>query len=257
MTALATRDSTSSSLPIGPIDQRLWTAVRAALNDIDIVDGKATTIALPSPVLRRAIDERFADVQRALMPLQRSDAEKKRAGVAVAAMLAGWIGAKVADPAAKVQAYVAVLGDLPSWAVERACLAVARGHVDGLSPDFPPSAARLHQLGAELVEVLRREADDLHRVRVAEHVVTITPEERARVGAKFKDLGEELTRRDVAEKSDSRAGVQRSVERNDAEIEREWRGLGLKPMQAAGRPISVALAKLLDLHPAPLAEAAE
>lgn len=193
MTQLAAT-TTSTSQPIGPIDRKLADAVAAILNTSDRVGDQTIARYLPSPALKRDIELRQSELRRSLAPLERSIAEKERAAKAVAAVLSGWVNAKVSDPAAKVSAYLAILGDLPCWVVEQVCREVARGHVDGLDPDFPPSAARLHQLGEDVIERLRREAAALDAVKNAR----LTPEaqpteaERDRIRFGFQKLSEEL-----------------------------------------------------------------
>lgn len=219
MTHLPAQNSTSISQPIWPADRGLSDAVASIMNTITKVGTGFVAGRLPSTELRSAIKARLVDVRRALMPLERSIAEKERAARAVAAMLSGWVNARVADPAAKVAAYVVTLGDLPCWAIERVCAEVARGHVEGLDPDFPPSAARLHQLGEDAIERLRKEANDLHTVNTA---VLESPapseEERARIGARLMDLKEELS---GGGSTEDLARQRVSFEKNKAEFARQ------------------------------------
>jgi hypothetical protein len=219
MTSLPAQNSTSISRPIQPADRSLSDAVASIMNTVERVGTEFVAKRLPSTELRGQIKLRLADVRRALMPLERSLAEKERAARAVAAMLSGWVNARVADPAAKVSAYIATLGDLPCWAVERVCADVARGHVEGLDPDFPPSAARLHQLGEDAIERLRREAADLHAVYEAKlSAPEPTEDERKRVGVKLMDLKERLNRGT----DDEHAARQRvRFEQNAKELERQ------------------------------------
>lgn len=228
-------NSTSTSQPIGPIDRGLSDAVTAILNTAERVGGATVVRTLPTPRLAAAIAQRQADVRRALAPLERSMAEKERAAKAVAAVLSGWVTAKVADPAAKVAAYIAVLGDLPCWVVEQVCRDVARGHVDGLDPDFPPSAARLHQLGEEVIGRLRKEAADLEVVRTATLTAEPAPseEERGRIALGFQKLHEEL--RD-GDKATFEARQRLSIERDkqvlaegQARVRREYAAIGQEP----------------------------
>jgi len=194
-------------------------AVASIMNTVERVGTEFVAKRLPSPELRQSIKLRLADVRRSLQPLERSIAEKERAARAVAAMLSGWVNARVADPAAKVSAYIATLGDLPCWAVEKVCAEVARGHVEGLDPDFPPSAARLHQLGEEAIERLRKEANDLHAVSTARlEAPAPTEEQRQRIGAKLMDLKDELER-GTDDQHEARQRVK--FEQNKAEMERQ------------------------------------
>jgi hypothetical protein len=220
MKSLPAQNTTSISQPIPAIDRALSDAVASIMNTVQRVGNDMVAGRLPPPELRIAIKVRLGDLHRALLPLERSIAEKERAARAVAAMLSGWVNARVADPAAKVSAYVVTLGDLPVWAVEQVCAEVARGHVDGLDPDFPPSAARLHQLGEEAIARLRKEAADLVAVNSATlEARPPSQEERARIGAKLMDLKEELQGR--SDGGDLAAKHKVKFEQNAAELARQ------------------------------------
>lgn len=219
MISLPAQNSTSISRPIAPADRKLSDAVASIMNTIERVGAEFIAQRLPSTELRAEIKLRLADVRRALLPLERSIAEKERAARAVAAMLSGWVNARVADPAAKVSAYIATLGDLPCWAVEQVCGEVARGYVEGLDPDFPPSAARLHQLGNDAVARLRKEANDLHAVNTATlEQAPPTEDQRARIGLKFMELKAELSQGDPVE-HEARQRVKFEHNRDELELQ--------------------------------------
>jgi hypothetical protein len=232
MTQQLATNTTSISQPVSPIDRRLSDAITVILNTAECVNGQTVVRNLPSPMLKRDIEARQAELRRGLAPLDRSIAEKKRAAKAVAAVLSGWVNAKVADPAAKVSAYIAILGDLPCWVVEQICREVARGHVNGIDPDFPPSAARLHQLGEQVIARLRKEAVDLETVKNAKLSADPTPEERKIVGLKFMELQEEMAARTglgnrVSDKPFVRD--EKAFEAAQARVRREYAALGKEP----------------------------
>lgn len=265
MTTLPAPNSTSISQPTPPPDRGFSDAVTSIMNTIEKVGTGFVASRLPSTELRAAIKLRLEDVRRALLPLERSIVERERAARAVAAMLSGWVNARVADPAAKVSAYVATLGDLPCWAVERVCADVARGHVEGLDPDFPPSAARLHQLGEDAIERLRREATELHAVNSAKlQALAPTEEERQSIGLQIVDLSERLERGNDAEHE---ARLRVKFEQNAAEMARaqarvraEYIDAGLPPPAS---PLALSLTARRDMAsrdpptPQPAHEAAE
>jgi hypothetical protein len=249
MKNLTTPNTTSTSQQIAPAERSFSDAIASIMNTVERVGTGFIAKRLPSPELRQAITVRLADVRRSLLPLERSIAEKERAARAVAAMLSGWVNARVADPAAKVSAYIATLGDLPCWAVEKVCAAVARGHVEGLDPDFPPSAARLHQLGEQAIERLRKEANDLHAVSTARlDAPAPTEEERQRIAAKLMDLKEEL-QRGPDDEHEARQKVK--FEQNAAELARqqarvraEYIAAGLPPPES---PLALSLTARRDM----------
>lgn len=260
MTKLPAPNSTSISQPIAPPDRALSDAVASIMNTVERVGAEFITKRLPSTELRGEIKLRLADVRRALLPLERSIAEKERAARAVAAMLSGWVNARVADPAAKVSAYIATLGDLPCWAVEQVCGEVARGYVEGLDPDFPPSAARLHQLGDTAVARLRKEANDLHAVNTATlEEVPPTEDQRARIGVKFMELKAELSKGDPVE-HEARQRVKfeqnkTEMELQQARVRAEYAEHGLNPPSPLA--LSMTARRELGLLPPKRAEAAE
>ena len=184
----------SISRPIPPPDRRLSDAVASIMNVTERIGASWVAKRLPSPELRELISQRLADVRRALLPLERSMAEKQRAARALTLMLGGF-NAKADDPAAKVSVYVATLGDLPCWAVEQVCDDVAHGRIEGMDTAFPPSAPWLHQRVEQAIWRLRKEAKDLHAVNSATLEAPVpTEDERKRVGIKLMELKDELNR---------------------------------------------------------------
>jgi hypothetical protein len=208
-------------------------SVAAIMNTVRREGQAVVASVLPTPAQREQITARLAVVRRALLPLERAMAEKDRAFRAVAAMLSGWVNAKVADPAAKVSAYVAALADLPVWAVEQVCHDVARGRIEGLDAAFPPSAAQLHQLCEDAVARLRKEANDLHAVSIAKLEIHVSDEERRSIGLQMVDLSDRLQR---GNSDDEAARLKVKQERDAASrladqdrVRREYRALGLDP----------------------------
>lgn len=243
-----TKNTTSISRPIEPIDRGLSDAVMSIVNVVTIVDGQGFAPRLPSLELKRSIAVRLADVRRALAPLGRAVAEKERAGRAVAAMLGGWVNAKAADPAAKITAYVNVLSDFPCWVVEQVCEEVARGRVESLDAAYPPSAAQLHQLCDEALERLRKEQFDLlttATVKKAEEQPT--PEQNAKIRTQLMNLHDRLER---GSDEESAAGLLVKREQNNAELAKqqqrvaaEYAAAGLKPPS----PLALSLTAIRDM----------
>lgn len=204
--------------------------------------------ALPTADERRAIEARRGDVRRSLRPISMVHADKERAALAITAMLTAWIHTGRADPKSTVAAYVMHLADLPLFAIEKACGDVARGYVDGLSPDFPPAAPRLHQLAMDACEKLSGEAATIDRILNAELRVEISEDERARVSARFKELAERM-RVNTVEPEDQRRKAQierRQKEAHERAILAEYAALGMEPVYAGdGIIVSPALLKVL------------
>lgn len=240
-------NTTSISQPIPHIDRNLENAVASVLNSAETLNGETLVKRLPSADLLAAVGKRLHGVRMALMPLDRSIAEKERAARALKAMLSGWMNARVADPAAKVAAYITTLGDLPCWVVERVCGDVARGHVEGLDPDFPPSAARLHQLGDEVVRRLKVEADELNRVKTAKLAPSEPSlDERAAIAAQMRQRAEELG---GPPRQDAEAAKQRdraTIKLTDDMKLAEYAAAGIEPKYTGDKMlVSLTLARLL------------
>lgn len=192
MNARAVSLPTSNSSPIPPADRWFDDAVAVIHNTVEYLDGHPVADTLPTIELRLAIAHRLEAIRRALLPLDRAMAERERAARVVNTMLTCW-NLRQDIRETKAAMYVLALGDLPVWAVEQACQDVARGLVEGLDPDFPPSTARVHQLAEAVLAPLRKEAK---RLDVAK-MVTLKPhrqtaEERQRIALKMIELKDEL-----------------------------------------------------------------
>jgi hypothetical protein len=55
-----TKNTTSISRPIEPIDRGLSDAVASIMNTVEMIDGQAVARRLPSPELRQSISTRLA-----------------------------------------------------------------------------------------------------------------------------------------------------------------------------------------------------
>lgn len=233
MTTQVANPSTSSSPPIRPLDRRMDDALTVILNTLEYLDGHPVAESLPSPELRKEIALRLEDIRRALLPLGRAMAERELAERAVAALLQS-TNMRAADPRAKVAEYTAVLSDLPVWAVKQACHDFARGLVEGVNPDFPPTAARVHQHSEAVLAPLRKEAKRLETVRA----VTLkanrrTPEERQRMALNFLALKDELAREPehVCAANEVKRVMENQAARKAQQLRarKEWAEVGIAP----------------------------
>lgn len=92
-----------------------------------------------------------------MRPSSMSGADRGRVGAAIARMFAGYPSQRNSDAQSTVATYVMELGNLPAWAIERACEAVRQGKVPDISLDFPPSSARLNQIAAAELNIAKSE----------------------------------------------------------------------------------------------------
>jgi len=92
------------------------------------------------------------------------------------------------DPKSLILAYVDTLKAFPAWAVEQACSDIRLGKVDGVSPDFAPTAARLAMVAESILAPVRTEAAKIARLLSAPVGPQFTPEHRERMVQKFNGL---------------------------------------------------------------------
>lgn len=157
--------------------------------------GAAESARLPSASERQALEAR----RRALAVMARaasmSDADKRKAGAAIAEMLDGFLRFRNLDLESKqamIAGCVADLVALPAWAIARACQRIRRGEVDGMSLEFPPTSPRLYQVAMGELAALRGEERRIEAVLKLLPRGGVPGEERARVGEKFSAFAAEL-----------------------------------------------------------------
>lgn len=195
-----------------------------------------------TPADRDVMRLRLEKLNAALRPASMSTSERDRIATAVATMLTGWMNVSRQDPRETVAGYVVHLQDLPAFAVEQACQDAARGHVDGLNPDFPPSAPRLHQLAEEVCAAMRAESGGIREVLSAKLERTPTEEERARIGAGFAALRAELMAPDERISAEAKAKSEsRRVENSRRFFERDCAAAGVDPAWNASPSLLKAL----------------
>jgi hypothetical protein len=91
-----------------------------------------------------------------------------------------------------VRKYVQVMSGLPTWAIEQACEDILQSAVVGVSPDFPPTAARLRLTANGHVSGVYREVQQLREVLQAASGLKMSAEERARIIKGFDELKRRL-----------------------------------------------------------------
>ena len=122
---------------------------------------------VPNEAERHQLEARSLTLSQCMQPAKDSDSCRRRIGRAIAALFAGYPSQRNSDCQATVVTYVTQLQDLPAWAVERACSAVGRGKVEGVSLDFAPSVSQLYRLAsieADAVCVAQTQVDAVLRL---------------------------------------------------------------------------------------------
>lgn len=253
MTNQAMIPASTSTLPQIVPDRATADLIGSFANKLDREGADWFLPVLPTPDEREIILTRQRGVRRAMRAIAMADADRQKAATAITAMLTAWIHTGKADPKSTVAAYVMHLQDMPLFAIERACSDIAKGNVSDLNPDFPPSAARLHQLAAESCETLAKEDADIGKILIAKVAYVPPPEERERVRAGFEGLTESMK----AWTSDPEASQRRAVadrrvkEASERAVLRQYETLGVEPQYATdGILVSPSLLKLLGRLPA-------
>lgn len=199
---------------------------------------------------QNALKARLAECRRAMMPTS-SISERAKIGLALSRLFQGYAhtGSLGAGAESSVAAYVAKLSELPAWAVEAAIADIDRGRVEGMSPDFPPSAARIFQLAEAKTADVRSEQRRIEIVlqaRVNEEP-SRHPDEVRRVADSMRALANDIAAKNPPESDEEarrrKERIQRDIERQDAAMILEYHMHGFEPVMFNGRPVSIALAR--------------
>lgn len=200
---------------------------------------------------RASLSRRLAEIDPHLGASRTAEVAK-----AVAEMFAAFSSARAGEAEAKsmVAAYVAVLKDLPLWAIKRACGRFARSEVEAsevgakhLDTAFPPSAGQVRAVARAIVDPVGAEAVKVGlALRGAVEEPPIGPEERARVAARFKELSARLRPvEDPKIEARKAESLRRSAETSQRMIEAEYRRAGLEPVMSGGFLVSLATLRSL------------
>jgi hypothetical protein len=203
--------------------------------------------AIPSRE-RDALKSRLVECRRAMMPMN-SISDREKIGLALTKLLSGFAHTGSMIPQITIAAYVSKLAELPAWAVEAAIADIDRGRVEGMSPDFPPSAARIFQLAEAKMSDVRSEQRRIEVVlnaRVADGPAR-HPDEVRRVAESMKTFAADMAAKIQPETDEQnqkrRENDQRTKERQDAALVLEYHMHGFEPVMFNGRPVSISLAR--------------
>lgn len=114
-------------------------------------DGHRSVKRELSPSERHLIEQRRKELVEGLAPF--SGEEVSRVEIALNAMFAGYRSMRQIDATGEaiVEVTRAVLREFPAWAIETACVRIARNEV-GLDPKWPPNDAQIHEVVAGIVK---------------------------------------------------------------------------------------------------------
>lgn len=225
--------------------------------------GNVPTLMAAVPAdTREAMKDRLTALRKALAPIN-SMAERDQVALALTRMFSRYVNTgSVSNQRATITAYVTALSGFPAWAVLKAIEEVERGAVEGMNPDFPPSAPRLCQIAEGHTAQPREEKAKVEAVLNArvDEVTQRDPDEVARVAAKMRAAADELGARVAAEQGETeqrrRERDAQKIAANDREIIREYHAAGIAPVMASnGRPMSMTLARMSNLKLHQLGEA--
>lgn len=208
--------------------------------------GALVSHRIPTPDERSRLEARLRQLSAMLQPASMLRNGNHRLGVAITAMLAGFLNAKSADPKATMAAYVAELSRYPAWAVERACRAIGSGQVPDLSPDYPPSAPRIAQIAQSFLSEHYAERARIQAVLDAKQAYVASEEERERIAVGLKEVSERLRSKDDAEALRRKAEADtRAREASADDVRRAREAAGLPPVAPGSVPVSPSLLKTL------------
>lgn len=206
--------------------------------DRQLVRGRWTLSVLPTPVECRALDERGRALAARLRPMSMAMAEMDAATSEVAMLLAGYPNLK--EPVRLTAGFVAMLRDLPLFAVRHACKLLREGAVDGVSPEYPPTGPLIFKLAREHAESFWEEAAKIRNV-LAIHDARDRPmparlpkveqaisNERIEAARAEIAAGAERMRRSDLDKT--KADAQAARERIEQSKREAWAKIGREPM---------------------------
>lgn len=201
---------------------------------------------LPTTAERSALALALRDARAVFRPVVESTAEAARATECFAGLMAGYPSMRNANAEETTSTYVAFCADLPLFAIQQACHQVAHGKVEGLDPDWPPTAVRMHVI-AEMIrnKAYAREVLPIERV-LAVKALTRSKLKPEQVAAGQQLLRGAMQRIEDAEEARLKPIRERTIkDRHTREAEwirDEWRANGREP-PPGDRPMSVSLAK--------------
>lgn len=211
---------------------------------------------------RDVLTRRASALSDVLMPLSKRRSDQVAAASVIAALLVGYgVGRKDRAAAETVTVYLEHLKSVPLFAIRAACEDVKAGRVfdvdrrtgnrTPLDPDFPPSTVRLRAVAEKHVKAVEDEKFVFDRVLRAKRTLPppIPEAERRIVAARFKELTDDMHRREAQQDLDRVEARARTDEearaRGDRLIEVEYRSAGLEPVRnGAGMLVSLSSMKL-------------
>jgi hypothetical protein len=133
---------------------------------------------------RRVMEARLSTLRRSLAHRDRA---ASRTTLATFLASYGSVRGNESEAEMMLNAYLAVLADMPPWVVAEAAKAWTRGGYGAVASAFAPSAAQFHEVAANIVGPFRAEECRLEAVLFA-RTTPISAAERARVAAGFDAL---------------------------------------------------------------------
>lgn len=210
----------------------------AFFRDRQLLRGKWTLSNLPTQPERKAMDDRARALVSRLRPMSMAAAEMDVAAGEIGAILSGYLTLKV-DPARATAGFVALLKDLPLFAVKHACGLLREGAVDGVSPEFPPTAPLIYKLAREQTEPYWEEAGKIKTVLAIRDaresaIPALSKEQRAAGHAAGRDttevLRKSIKRMDDLEREAREPERLARRERLLAHKLSQWRAVGRAPL---------------------------
>lgn len=146
----------------------------------------------PTPEMRRALQARRLELERAL---DRPATLLERDEFVTRMIIAFRADLPEDDTEGWTKNYIEALEGFPQWAIEKAYKIVMRGDDKRANNGFMPTPPEFTSLVAGLVQPLREQRRTIHRILEAKVFVPPTPEERARVAERLKQVVAGMTAR--------------------------------------------------------------
>ena len=259
-----TDSSTSAPTLPGLMSDEEADALLGTFQRVEEARGVWVLDRMPTRDERTALMKRSETLQRALRPISVSMVERDKASAEITTLLLGFPSLQSGAGRGMIAAFTTHVMDLPLFAILQACRDIPSGRVmvrdrDGndvrLTPDFPITSARLHEIASRYTQPLRQRQHEINLVMSAQR--TMTPQMKPADRAKVQDGLEKLVKTmrmasakpDPIESERARHKAERELrhqQRQDEVMLEEYERAGLRPVYAGGMLVSLDLAKRFD-----------
>jgi hypothetical protein len=190
-----------------------------------------------------------------------NDHDDHEIGASIAEMLGCWEQMRrlsLDDQKKTVAKFVMELRDLPTWAVQQACVAIRTGSVTTISKNFVVSTIEVNDLARSYTDPMKVELAEIDEALSAKASGEVTPEKQKMISTGLRKFGTDLRAKtgQLSLDEQNRADLKHRTElldaareRNNNAILREYQAMGREPVVGLGCLVSPDLAARLGLLP--------